>query len=96
MRQKAATTAQRGYGFDHQRARQLWGAVVQAGGVDCSRCGRPIVPGEPWDLDHSEDRSRYNGPAHRRCNRRAGALKKAALARRRRRGRPEEPRGQVW
>jgi hypothetical protein len=41
----------------------------------CTRCGRQIEPGQLWDLDHTDDRSGYLGPAHRSCNRSAGAVK---------------------
>jgi hypothetical protein len=45
----------------------------------CARCGLPILPGDEWDLDHGPDRSSYLGPAHRRCNRVAGARNGAAV-----------------
>jgi hypothetical protein len=49
--------------------------IVATGHAACTRCGRLIVPGSRWDLDHTEDRSGYLGPAHHSCNRRAGAIK---------------------
>jgi len=49
--------------------RERWRGFVEAGGVSCARCGRPIVPGEPWDLGHDDcDRTRWSGPEHQRCN----------------------------
>ena len=42
------------YGKDHKRDRRMWAIQVNAGGVTCSwpGCGRPIEPGEAWDLGH--------------------------------------------
>ena len=71
MAVRKGTTA-RGYGSDHQRERQKWVRKVEAGLVNCGRCGQPIEPGRPWDLGHNEDRTGYTGPEHRRCNRVAG------------------------
>lgn len=64
-------TAARGYGAAHQRLRRQLDPVVAAGGVACARCGLPIVPGTPWELDHTPDRTSYLGPSHKSCNRRA-------------------------
>jgi hypothetical protein len=72
---RTRTTTQRGYGRAHQLERQRWTATVNAGSAICCRCGTPIQPGAPWDLDHTDDRQSYHGPAHRSCNRRAGAIK---------------------
>jgi hypothetical protein len=60
----------RGYTSAHDRERARWVAIVAAGGVPCARCGVVIVPVEPWDLDHADDRLSYLGPSHRACNRR--------------------------
>lgn len=69
--QKASSTA-RGYGANHQKLRKAWKIRVDAGEVYCSHpeCGRLIDPATPWDLAHDpNDRSRYAGPQHARCNR---------------------------
>jgi hypothetical protein len=63
-------TTLRGYGWKHQKMRQIVQREVAAGVAVCARCGLRIDPGEPWDLGHDDfDRSLYKGPEHRRCNR---------------------------
>lgn len=58
------------YGSAHRKIRKHLAPHVAAGLFNCARCQEPINPGEPWDLDHNdEDRSKYNGPTHSRCNR---------------------------
>ena len=67
-------TVARGYGAKHKRDRRRWAPKVRAGKVDCARCGKPIVPGTPWDLGHDDDdRSLPAAPEHRSCNRAAPA-----------------------
>jgi hypothetical protein len=75
-----ATTAERGYGAEHQAERKRLAPTVQAGRAYCTEpiClmdDRWIEPGTPWDLAHDRDAGpgRYHGPAHRRCNRSEGA-----------------------
>lgn len=69
------TAAQRGYGWTHVQTRRRTARIVAAGRATCSRCSQPILPGQPWDLDHTDDRTAYAGPAHASCNRAAGARK---------------------
>jgi hypothetical protein len=59
------------YDGQHQAVRRAM--LPYAVGSVCVRCGRPILPGQPWDLDHTDDRAGYLGPAHQHCNRAAGA-----------------------
>jgi hypothetical protein len=63
------STAERGYGKQHQALRARFEPMVLAGDVRCWRCGDLIVPGEPWHLGHKDDdKSVYMGPEHERCN----------------------------
>ena len=63
-------TSARGYGSMHQKIRARVAPLIASGTAVCARCGEPIRPDEPWDLGHDdENRSRYTGPEHRRCNR---------------------------
>ena len=69
------TTTERGYGAVHKRARARIAPIVAAGQAICTRCHRPIRPGEPWDLDHQDfpagiahRAGAYRGPSHRSCN----------------------------
>jgi hypothetical protein len=57
------------YSFSHQELRRRVGRLVVAGAAVCSRCGEPIDPGEPWDLDHEDNGVGYRGPSHAACNR---------------------------
>jgi hypothetical protein len=84
MKQRnAAKTAARGYGSAHQARRRRWNKRIYSGEeVNCARCGYLILPGQAWDLGHVDgDKSRYQGPEHRRCNR-ATATHKAKRSRR--------------
>jgi hypothetical protein len=63
-----------GYGNTHQRLRERWAKVVDAGGVLCGRCGRLIDPATPWDLSHpGDDKTLDPVPWHQRCNRQYAA-----------------------
>lgn len=75
------------YGYNHQEMRARLAPIVEMGGWICTRyehpqfpdCPGEILPGDPWDLGH-DDRNvtRWSGPEHQACNRKAGALKAAA------------------
>lgn len=67
------TPEQRGYGRKHRELRERWKPIVEAGGCICRRCRKPIAPDAKWDLGHDDDdRTKYTGPEHAGCNRRAG------------------------
>lgn len=81
MRRYRGTTCSRGYGRAHERLRGWWRPYVEAGLVDCWRCGRRIGAREPWDLGHDDyDRSVYRGPEHASCNRSAARAGKRTLS----------------
>ncbi|HEV7651354.1 MAG TPA: hypothetical protein VGP26_24655 [Actinophytocola sp.] len=77
-------TVAKGYGREHVREREHWTRVIrEQRGVRC-HARTCVMPSrwirwddevkEPWDLGHTEDRTAWTGPEHRRCNRRAGAV----------------------
>lgn len=71
----ALPTHLRGYGHAHQKLRAQWVPLVATGEVDCALCQDPIEVDQKWDLDHTEDRTGYRGPAHSSCNRQEGAIR---------------------
>ena len=75
----ARTTTARGYGARHQQERRKWARLVKTGDALCVFCEAPIAADEPWDLDHTEDRTGWRGPAHRSCNRSAGGTRGAQV-----------------
>jgi hypothetical protein len=85
----------RGYGAPHVAVRARYACLVDAGEAVCARCGIPILPGDEWDLGHSEDRSSYTGPEHSRCNRSAGGRNGAAVTNSRRAAAAAKP-THVW
>ncbi|MBK8445414.1 MAG: HNH endonuclease [Micropruina sp.] len=68
------------------KAREFWKPRVAAG-LACSRCKKPILPGQSWQVDHLIPRE-FGGmelglgntwPAHSRCNTSAGGKRGAAI-----------------
>ncbi|SRR6266511_2146316 len=63
----------RRYGPEHQALRvRLLDTEI---GTPCARCGKPLLPSQSIDLDHTDDGRGYRGLSHARCNRRAAAIK---------------------
>jgi hypothetical protein len=61
------TRQQRGYDAAHERARAYVKATLS--GRPCARgCGHVFKRGEPFHLDHTDDRDGYLGPSCPRCN----------------------------
>ena len=72
----------RRYGRAHRLVRKKYASIVARGNAVCARCGKPILPGDLWDLDHDDDdplQRRYLGPSHRACNRASITHLKAKL-----------------
>lgn len=71
------TRQQRGYDAAYDRARRSWQRRLDRGEhVDCHApvCLMPsrwLLPGQPFDLGH-DDQRRIRGPEHPICNRSAG------------------------
>ncbi len=82
------STAARGYGKAHEQQRRAWEPRVRRGEANCWRCRQPIPPDGPWDLGHSDDRTKWMGPECVGCNRRAGAAKANAARQGLRHSRP--------
>ena len=84
-----------------QKIRAQFRPLIEACEVVCHFCGRMILPGQRWDVDHLE--AHANGgaewdlanlrPAHASCNRREGQkLAMRNRPRRPKRRRPPRPR----
>jgi hypothetical protein len=73
---RQASRHARGYTNAHVARRRQLEPLVATGQVSCCRCGQPIEPGQPWHLDHRDDRRGYLGAAHATCNLRAAANKR--------------------
>lgn len=87
------TTAERGYGQEHRKAREALIPYVMSGQATCARCKAAILPSEKWDLGHDDrDRTRYQGPEHVSCNRAAGGRSSA----RTRKSSGPPPRSRDW
>lgn len=79
-RNARASTAQRGYGSEHQALRKDL-AEQFVPGQPCARCGQPIAAIDDADLGHADGQQGYRGLEHKRCNR--GAPSRARKRKRR-------------
>lgn len=79
-------TTEGGWGAPHQAERRRLAPLVALGRTVCTRYGHPqfpdcaglIAPGDEWELGHhDQDKGKWTGPEHARCNERAGGLKRA-------------------
>jgi hypothetical protein len=89
------------YGRRHRQLRAELRGLVESGQASCARCGKPIRPGEPWDLGHVDGDSpgpaAYAGPEHRACNRATSRRREPGPALRQRSdGYLEDPAGQLY
>jgi hypothetical protein len=83
------------YRYDHKKLRRRYQRDIDLGYGVCCRCSQPIYAGMEWHLDHAPDGRGYLGPAHKRCNLRAGGLARMRLLD----GKPapeEKPSGSRW
>lgn len=73
-RARGSSTA-RGYDAEHRHERAHWIKLIASGEpVYCARkCGKRILPGDPFDLGHNDARTAWTGPECPSCNRSAGA-----------------------
>lgn len=81
---KPASRHQRGLGWDHDKARKR---TPKPNGDPCPFCGGVMFADMPLDFDHAVPRALGGDAssgrwAHRRCNRRAGAILGNKLRRR--------------
>lgn len=76
-------------GWQHQKLRQQM--LPYAYGTPCHFCGKPMLPGQTLDLDHTDDRTSYRGMSHSHCNRADGARKTNAIKRAK-----QDPRSRDW
>jgi hypothetical protein len=78
---QSPTSTERGYGQAHRKLRARIAREVSSATAVCAHYGLPIGPAEPWDLDHSDDRTMYLDASHSACNRASGGRKPPAPVR---------------
>lgn len=87
---RSGSREDRGYDYSHRQLREWWSTKIKAGEVVlchariCLEEQRRITPPMPWDLGHTEGRTAWTGPEHRRCNRSEGATRGNKIPPRRR------------